>query len=287
MAQAAWLLALACNFAPHLLIAALALLLIALWRRQRLAIVCSTVAACLTATIVVHGLTVSDPRATRPDDAAKVRLMTFNILYNNRDMPAVARLIRRESPDIVVFQEFEPRQKRALAPLAAGYPHRFGGHTMIWSRLPARRIEPRLIELPRWRHVLAEITTPDGEALRVLATHMPRPIPLRRSRLQEDALGWSAVLSRAYSVDIAAGDFNATRYMPRFRQFLRAAGLRAEPLGLATGTVPVWVPPPLGLHIDHVLTGRCWRIANRRTGSPAGSNHRPLIAELVRAPGCS
>ena len=80
---------------------------------------------------------------------------------------------------------------------------------------------------------------------------------------------------------IVTGDFNAAPWSQHFRTTLQKSGLNdaAEGHGLA----PSWPSqfPPLGIRIDHCWASRHWRSSDVRLGPSYGSDHQPLIADLV------
>ncbi len=96
-----------------------------LWRRQwwRLA------ACALPLVLVLHWYgplflpSFAAPAVAAPS-AATVKVMSFNILINNRNYDAIADAIRQEDPDIVGFQELRPEHIAELQTrLGAVYPY--------------------------------------------------------------------------------------------------------------------------------------------------------------------
>ncbi len=286
---AAWLLSLGLNFTPHWTALAALITVIAGLRRAGLAALLGAATAVIGAAIQLHaGSGITTPQSDADQAGGPtLRVMSFNILYNNDDMAEVAAMIAAQDPDIIAFQELQFSQRDRLGEIAAAYPHRLGAHSAIWSKLPGRELTPDFAALKPWRHVFAEMKF-EGSTLRVFATHVPRPLPYAVNSANRDALEEAGTLLGIWRPDLALGDFNATRFMPRLRNFLVQTQLKLPENGWRTGTVPVWVPTFAALRIDHIATGPCWRIARHWTAAPAGSNHRPVIADLapIAGPDC-
>jgi len=82
---------------------------------------------------------------------------------------------------------------------------------------------------------------------------------------------------------IVAGDFNVAPWSHYFRTTLERSGLSDCAAG--HGLAPSWPSqfPPLGIRIDHCLASHHWRSIDVRLGPSNGSDHLPLIADLVWA----
>ncbi|HEY9832845.1 MAG TPA: endonuclease/exonuclease/phosphatase family protein, partial [Stenomitos sp.] len=93
---------------------------------------------------------------------------------------------------------------------------------------------------------------------------------------------------------ILTGDLNITMWSPYYKRFMSQAGLKNARQGF--GTVPTWplktnYPPYskmpilftrlLSIPIDHCLISPNIKVAKIRAGSSVGSDHRPLITDLV------
>jgi endonuclease/exonuclease/phosphatase (EEP) superfamily protein YafD len=74
-----------------------------------------------------------------------------------------------------------------------------------------------------------------------------------------------------------------TPWSPWFVRLVREAGLRDS--GAGRGVRPTWAPAPvptwLGLPVDHMLGTPGFRVLTRELGPRMGSDHRPMVTELV------
>jgi endonuclease/exonuclease/phosphatase (EEP) superfamily protein YafD len=80
---------------------------------------------------------------------------------------------------------------------------------------------------------------------------------------------------------VLLGDFNCTPWSPVFRDLVTTAGLRSTAMGV--GLSPTWFSRwlPLGLTVDHILVGTAINAQGHEVGRDVGSDHFPVVADLV------
>lgn len=224
-----------------------------------------------------------------PADAPRVCVVTANLLYvNPRADELLGELLALEA-DVLVLEELSPEWlvRLAASPLWDRYPHRelearsdaFG--IAVLSRRPMTRAE--IVDLEGVPMIDATIDV-DGRALRLLAVHTLPPID------GEYAAVWRRQLARlAFDASsngiplVIAGDLNASNHSAGLVA-LRDAGLRDAHAELGRGLVTTWpngvfLAPPL--HLDHVLVSEHVVPVAITEGMGAGSDHRPVIADLA------
>ncbi|MCF6367405.1 endonuclease/exonuclease/phosphatase family protein [Rhizobium halophilum] len=276
------------NLQLHLSIASAAALLLALLLQRGLLTVGLLLAALA---LILHALWMArDMSQVAPSvDASQptLRLMSFNILMTNSgNAEAIRDLILSSDADVVNIMEAEPLMPH-LEAFSAVYPHRMGcgemtDHCdlMILSKLPlTHRTVVSLSHIFEERMMVARVTF-NGAPLHVAAIHTTKPYfdnfqfyELRNAAELLNGLNDPIILS---------GDFNASSLAPNMRWFLRATGLRKTPNEPATWPVRAgWA----GVAIDHVFV-RPPLIVSRleRLPDALGSNHYGLLAEIAFAP---
>jgi endonuclease/exonuclease/phosphatase (EEP) superfamily protein YafD len=269
-----------------LILASLALLSLAAKRR--------VAAALFSAFALVNGAVVlpSFPGVAAVAQAgeASLRLMLVNVRGSNRDHSGVLAAVRDASPDVVLFEEVNPRWFTHLSSLSADYAFsvsdtredNFG--IALFSRLPL--IEPR-VESIGSADVPSIVTGLhfDGEVIRLVGTH-PVP-PVSRAYAQqrdEQLLRIGDLLSSLEPPYILLGDLNTSPWSHTFERLLDAGELLDTARG--RGLQPTWpaVFWPLLMPIDHCLVSRDLRVLGRRVGPFVGSDHYPLIVDLALEP---
>lgn len=223
--------------------------------------------------------------------AHKLRLLVFNVAFINKRTGELLELIDRENPDVIVLQEFAFHWREVLPALKARYPHRALGYEVqsdstIISRFPIRNAQVLQQTFGPFPPLRADIDV-GGTTIRLISVHTALPLSrggydnqnLYLKRLSED-------IRRSKTPVIVAGDFNLTHWTARLSRFAEANGLRRV---APTGLIPQtrfqpglgWLTPLFGLPIDHVYVRGPIRRKAARIGEDIGSDHRPLIVDLV------
>jgi endonuclease/exonuclease/phosphatase (EEP) superfamily protein YafD len=229
-----------------------------------------------------------------PRTGQTLKVIQFNLWDKIADPNAAADWIIHQSPDVVVLEEAGERgaavvdKLRALYPYRAGCPDEQDCATVILSKVAARQSGdfawPGLGE----RHANAWATFGEGaEAFSVVGTHYPWPIPAGPLQAHRHRLAGFLGQFDKKSL-IVSGDFNATPWSFALRRQDALFGLERRTLALATWpAAPITrrkltLPFPL-LAIDHVYAGTAWRTVSVARGPRLGSDHYPVVVELVRS----
>jgi len=236
---------------------------------------------------------------------SKLTVMTYNIGAGLAPPLRLVEVLRESNADIIGLQELAPEQGEAIAThLIAEYPHQVLHPTGIpgkgiLSRFPLQ--ETSLLDLHPGRPDLqASVAAPGGD-LTVIVAHPPPP-RFGRNRLLQTALANEQIASitavaSGGSPAVLLTDFNRVGWQAAVRQ-LRESGLidafgtagrglgftlptrlshlayRGHPLG----DMPL---PPL-LRVDYVWHTTHFRATDSWIGPSAGSDHLPVLANLVR-----
>lgn len=232
-------------------------------------------------------------------------VMTYNVGAGLANPQRLVEVLRASNADIIGVQELAPAQGAAIAELLAGdYPHQALHPTGIPGKGLLSRFPLTQCELREWHpgrpDLQAVIAAPAGD-LTVIVAHPPPPRfgpnRARQSALTNEQIARIAAVATGGQPAVLLTDFNRVGWQAAYRQ-LRGAGLidafGAAGRGLGF-TLPTRVShlayrghplgevslPPL-LRVDYV-----WHTAHFRTlqswiGGNAGSDHLPVLAELVR-----
>ena len=214
------------------------------------------------------------------------QFLLANVLILNRDYDRILRLIREESPDVVVLQELSPEWRDALTAMNASYPYsaanspsdRFG--IGIWSKFPlTSRILPA--SAAGRTSVEAGIVFPE-EKLTLVVTHPVPPMGSSATRLRNEQLfSIARHVSRLSGKTMVLADLNATPWSHGFREFERLSGLKDA--SRSAGLTTTWpsILPGMRIPLDHCLTSPGIGIVEKRPGPFVGSDHLPLIVTLT------
>jgi endonuclease/exonuclease/phosphatase (EEP) superfamily protein YafD len=251
-------------------------------RRFRAGLGCLLCAAIPAAAVVPGWLADHGPA----EHGTSLRVLTMNLLYDNKQVAAALEEVSRAAPDVVFCAEFTPAWQDGLSAGLTAFPHRSlhadpGCHGVgLFSKLPLRDCEVVPLGFD-WAPALRAVVETAGGPVGLLGVHTPRPGSPRRCEQRNKALAaLPAVVATLPSQHIVLGDFNATPWNPSFREMLDATKL--VPLS-DCDFHPTWpsdLPWPLRIPIDHVLASDGVGLEHAEVGNTIGSDHMPLFAVL-------
>jgi endonuclease/exonuclease/phosphatase (EEP) superfamily protein YafD len=241
----------------------------------------------------------------------RLRVMTYNIHGENGDPAEVMRAIREAEPDLLLAQEASGSGlEQALKVACPTWSVQVNGEHLIASRFPleevSRRPLPSLADDP-WKspaYLRCRLRLSPTQAVTVYNVHLSTPRPALDAILHQDSGAIHQLVSntttRLYQGNIIAedakretyplliaGDFNAPPPSLICRQVLRA-GLRDafDAAGRGYGyTVGYRIKPHIAYaRIDHIMVSRHYQVLDCHIGSEAGSDHRPVVADLRLTP---
>ena len=253
----------------------------------------ASVVALLALWMLAPGLWLHLPRWGAELQGTPVRVATVNVFMANRDGAGVRAWIRAEDPELVAVQEVDGFWLAELQQLEDLWPHRvtspatdaeFHAQTFgmaLLSKRPLRAVE-RFSHLGRSGGIVAEMELA-GETIRVIAAHPERPGRSERVPRRNVVLDMVAARASVADVCIVLGDLNTSSGSPAFGRLLRDGRVQDSRRGF--GRQPTWRTyrpiPGLWVDIDHILASARFSTADRRVGRANGSDHRPVVADLI------
>jgi endonuclease/exonuclease/phosphatase (EEP) superfamily protein YafD len=255
------------------------------------------------AVLAVRGVGTGEASAAAASDS--VTVLSWNTLGEVPDAATIADLALAEDADVVVLPETTAPlgEEVAIAMRDGGSP--MWVHTQAFDDVAKARsttilITPDLGDYavvnegypgpPGNTNTLPSVVADpvSGTGPRIVAVHAVAPIRWELRNWRSD-LDWLADQCAGDDV-IMAGDFNATV------DHFAGRGVDGADLGRCTdaaaagragglGTWPTGVPPLLGSPIDHVMATSAWAVESFHVIEgldDAGSDHRPIVATLVR-----
>jgi endonuclease/exonuclease/phosphatase (EEP) superfamily protein YafD len=280
-----WLFDLAAHFRFQYLGALLLLFVVSLiLRRRKLALLCAVFG--LINAAVILPLWQPDKSAI-PSAGQRLRVLTFNVHTANGNKTGVLEVIRAAKADVVALQEVDGEWMDALKLLRAEFPFiveepredNFG--ICVFSRLPitgSNVFHWGGAEVPS---ISCQVRVED-QTVTVIATHPLPPVGRERSVFRDEQLGLLARHVAGLSGPvIVMGDLNTTPWGVSFRGLLAESGLRDSSRG--HGWQPTWPAfmQLLFIPLDHVLVSPNIAVISRSVGKNAGSDHRPVMADLL------
>ncbi len=298
-----WVVALLNNMVQWLLLPPWLVLAAALWRRRwRRAILYGAPVAIFLALygeLFLPGLRAARACAAgQPTCTTPLRVMQFNLYNDHIDTARLIPMVRASGADVIAFEELSLGPAAALrAQLSDLYPYQvqFGdgipGVGLI-SKYPITSAELfSFDEKPYLFHVRAVLDV-NGAPLRMIVAHPVPPAwewagrtPRYTVRNGADLRGLAHEATSGGPA-LMIGDFNTTDQSDDYRM-LRDAGLRDAFRDAGWGFGVTW--PLRGgflrftplVRIDYIWMTSDFSAVNAWVGGDAGSDHLPVLADLV------
>lgn len=249
------------------------------WRPALIAVVLSIVHAVPVVQVHAGGGDV-------PPEGARVRAVFLNVNTANVEHAAVLAYLRGQRADFVVVAEVDERWMQALAPLAAEHatvlarPRADNFGIALFSQQP---VEGRFELLGGAGAPPTVIAHDAARGLTVIGTHPVPPIDgAYADRRDRQLTALAAHVAALEEPVLLLGDLNVTPWSPYFADLLADAGLRDSRAGSGVhASWPAAFPAPLRIPIDHALVSPHVRVAHRAIGPALGSDHLPVVVEIV------
>lgn len=215
------------------------------------------------------------------------RVLLSNVYYPSKDYTKVISLVREEKPDVAIFIEVSKIWSKELETLQDILPYsldtnQFGvtGGVAMYSKLPLEN--PSVRFFAKKRGSLSADVTLQGRTLSLIATHPS--IPTQRSSFvarNKQLSNLTHYVAQIENPVVVIGDLNITMWSPFYKSMVTEAELRNARSGF--GVLPTWPTffPPLSIPLDHCLVSPDIQVLEMRTGRDVGSDHLPIIVDLL------
>ena len=232
---------------------------------------------------------VSKPTITNIESYEPLKVVSYNVLWNNKQYGKAIALIETEQPDIAIFQEAQERWHKALTPLKTDYPHHISASKLeieVYSKLPLTNIKIELYGTYRGL-VICDLQIGNNN-LKFIATHAYPQLYYGREgweiRNRHLEIGIGEYVKNLEKPVIIAGDLNVSMWSPFYRSLINKSGLHNARQGFGILPSQSVIAPQfaiLSAPIDHCLVSPEIKVNNFKTGQDIGSDHLPIIADLL------
>ena len=217
-----------------------------------------------------------------------LKAFSYNVLWSNKDYDRAIDLIAKEQPDIAIFQEAVPHWNPALAALKSDFPYHIRAEKLemeVYSKFPL--LDPETIVYGTYRGMIATDLQVGDRKIKFVATHAYPQLywgqggwEIRNKQL----LDLKEYARNQQQPIVIMGDLNISMWSPYYRSTIEGSGLRNARQGLGILPTHSIVAPQfaaLSAPIDHCLVSSEIQVQDFRLGSAIGSDHLPIIAELL------
>lgn len=281
-----WPLDLIANFRPQIGVAALVVglwMFAARWRRTGWIVL----GAALVNLALLGWLWVPSG-GEPPPDAEPLRVISFNVLGSNTNFVEVIDFLADMDADVVFLHEASRPWEEAMVNSDLGYRVQVSRHaegifgTLVLVR-PGAEIQSFGFNQGEPRSVEVRLTTFAGREVSLLGIHPLAPTTKQRAALRDAQVRYAAQwAARQTGATIVTGDFNAGPWSHAFYGLLDEGQLKNSQRGYGLApSFPASSNIAFRIAIDHLLySGDVW-VVGRSLGPPLGSDHFPLIVDLM------
>lgn len=213
-----------------------------------------------------------------------LRILWWNVHSDNKNVQTLFDLIDKESPDMIALAEVNSDWKRSLDSLKKSYPYHFvearedNFGIALYARTPLAETQTLRCE-PNGVPTLQTEIMLEGRAFCLIATHPVPPVGSRYTQSRNRQLAWLSLLVKQMNrPTVVVGDLNTTPWNHAFKSLVQTARLNRP-----AGVFPTWPAnfPLLAIPLDHCLVTSEICVAQKRIDTNLGSDHKPLIVDLV------
>jgi endonuclease/exonuclease/phosphatase (EEP) superfamily protein YafD len=272
---------------PLVIAPAVVVLAVSILRRRAILIIVAAL-LCVTGYFAIAPARSVPPRPSWFQGAPTFSVLSSNVFYLNQSTVAAAQTLVSKNADLVIVSELTDVMLRTLDDqgFAATYPHRatvmstYSNGSGIFSKYPFK-------ETRRWgtdKLPDVDVQLPTGEVVRVLAVHPLPPLD------ETPSISWNRDLRRlkerakssVAQPFLAVGDFNGSRWQPRFGSLLTELDDAHESLGKGlSASWPVNKTVPRFTRIDHALYNQRLFPTAVTDFTVPGSDHRAFVVTLA------
>lgn len=222
------------------------------------------------------------------DVGEALRLMACNVKMSNRRHADLARAIGDADPDLVVLMEVDEAWIDALRGILDRYPHRVeqpqdNSYGMVLaSRLPLTDARVAFLLTKGVPSIDAVATTPGGRSFRLISIHPEPPVPHRGTVGRDGETALVALIVREQPLPvIVTGDLNDVAWSRTTHRFRKVSRLLDPRIGRKVFSTFDARYPLLRWPLDHLFHSAEFRLADMRRLPPCGSDHFPVLFDLV------
>lgn len=227
---------------------------------------------------------------TKDPGGTSLRVATYNVYTANKRYDDALKWINKTDPDFIFLPEVDEIWAAELMPLRKTHPHaiehivegNFG--FALYSKHPILNYSIKPCGQMGLPLLIAQISTPKGD-LTLLGAH---PVPpttefwaSERDAFLKEIARTSTSLPGPF---LLLGDLNATRWSHGMKPILESGWIDTSQ-GHSTHATWMNKNPLIAIPIDHIMflpkKGVPMHCRNRWVGPDLGSDHRPVVADIV------
>ncbi len=228
--------------------------------------------------------------STASESSGQIRILTANVLTENKNAAALIALIRKHQPDVFVTLESDAWWQSQLDTLHQDYPYAmkcpldnlYGMH--VYSRLPLEDGATQFLVEDDIPSMHAMVVLPCGLKVRMHFLHPAPPSPTEHDESTERDAELLVVAKSVKGLDtpvIVAGDLNDVAWSTTTRLFRKISGLLDPRIGRGmfnSFNADYWF---MRWPLDHFFHSQHFTLSHIERLPHFGSDHFPVLVELT------
>ena len=221
-------------------------------------------------------------------------LLLSNVYHKNNNHNDLLDLIHETNVDVLILQEVDIKWIEAIESLKTLYAYsvykprtrifhkqvKYRTGIAIYSKYPLNIESSSFWEIiPGIPNIMVKLQIGDKQ-ISLYSTHPVSPTSALYYQLRNmQLLGIAEVIKNDKNSKILVGDLNITMWSIDYANLINRTKLINSRRGF--GVIPTWPTPIPLIPIDHVLVSADIKVRNFRPGRDIGSDHLPLIVDLI------
>ncbi len=242
--------------------------------------------------------------SAKDDERANtVRLLIYNVRYDNRQANELLETIDKTDPDLILLVEPTQSWEEQLTPRLSDYPHtvlqpqdnHYG--ILLYSRLELVKARVRFLVDDEVPSIQTDVRLPGGEIMTLYGLH-PKPPGLKREvdheREDSDQRDAELLIVAKEVAELAkqggdhpvivAGDFNDVAWSHTTRLFQRVSGLLDPRVGRGLYNTYNAESRIHRFPLDHIFASNHFRLISLEVLPPLGSDHHAVLVSFALQP---
>ncbi len=224
------------------------------------------------------------PAKIRDSATPQLRVMSYNLYYDNQQLPAVVQEVSSAEADVVFLMEYSDSVAQEIGSSFAEYPYQIEKTSsitmgvLLLSKFPILHSKIHQADDTRIPIIEAMIEV-DSVPLTIVAAHPWSQTPDWLELHQDQVRAVTEVAAQASQPLMVMGDFNESQWSGMMQELETTARVRNVRPRFDFSNTWTYVPG-IGLPMDHIYISDDMQVNRFFYGDAAGSDHVPLIVDV-------